>query len=149
MGAKTSIVQIFGDDVTLPHTGYLVATIASFWLPSPAVNGTLVQTGRLGVSGRVFGRPGGQRECGTIGITFAAGGDSDIRENAIAAIIDLNATTTVGVQAVQLRYHGCASFGHTTLNVIDRWVISDIPGARNRFRGHGAIRGGVRTTPQI
>jgi len=120
-----------------------------FWLSSLAVNGALVQTRSLGVSGRIFSRPGGQRESGTIGVSFAAGGNVIKWKNAIASLIDLNAAPLVGVQTIDFSDHSCVALGQTALHVVDRWLTSDIPGASDGFRGHGAIRSGVCTTPQI
>jgi len=116
---------------------------------SLAVNGALKQSGSLGVGGRVFGRPGGQGQGGSIGIAFAAGGDIIERENAIASFVDLNAAPLVCVETIDFRDHSSVSLGQAGLDVIGGWVASDIPGAGDRFRGDGAIGSGIRATPQI
>jgi len=118
-----------------------------------AVDGALVQTlglGRCGGGGGILRRPGGQSQRGSVGVAGAACGGATIgsRENSVAAFVDLNTTTHVGVQAVDLSDDSCATFGHAALNVVD-WISADIPGARDRFRGDAAVGAFQGTTPQI
>jgi len=121
-----------------------------FWLPSlSAVNRALVQTRSLGVGCRVFGRPGGQSEGGSIRVAFAAGGNVISRENAIASLVDLNAAPLVGVQAIDFSDHGCVALGKAALNVVGGWVTPDIPGASDGFRGHGAIKAALEYLPIV
>jgi len=117
----------------------------------PAVDRTLVEPGGLGRgsgAGRILGSPGAQSQRGAIGVAFAAGGNTDITEHTVASFVDLNATSAVGVQAVQLGNDGLTTFVQAALDVVDR-VASDVPGASDGFRDGGAIGLFVRAAPQF
>jgi len=102
----------------------------------------------LRVSGGSFGRPGGQRQRGAIGVAFAAGGHSGVREDAVATIVDLNSAAAVRVQTVQLRNHSRAALRRATVDVGDG-ISAHVPGACDGFRGYGAVRVFHSAAPQI
>jgi len=117
----------------------------------PTVDRALVHAGGLwGGHGRfrVLRRERGQGQRFAVGVPFASGSDASIREHTIAALVHLDASATVGVQAVQLGDDGLATFVQTALDVVDG-VTADVPGASDGFRDDGAIGLLVGTAPQL
>jgi len=113
-----------------------------------AADRALGHAGCLWIAGGVLGRPGGQGQRVAVGVAFAASGHTGIREQTIAALIDLNPAAAVRVQAVELLDHGRATLSHTAVDVCN-WISANIPGACNRFRGNGAVRVLRSATPQV
>jgi hypothetical protein len=113
-----------------------------------AVKGAFAHAGRLWGAGGVGRRPRRQRQRFAVSITFTASGDTGIREHSVATFVDLNPTSTVRVEAVQLGDHGGSTLIDTALNVVDR-ISANIPGASNGFWSDGSICFPDGTTPQI